>query len=502
MYNFFLNRSPIQLAVISGLIVGLSYQPLSLFILAYIGFIPLIFSWLHNNVKNNILSGYTFGIIYNLISNYWMATNSGAEFIVVLFSLISAVIYLSIFWGLAGALVGIVKKQINRLAMLPFLVVAVEWLRSFGPLGFPWGNLALTQTEILPLLQYIEYTGNYIIALFILSINVLIYYNYFISKFSKFSVASIITIILLFIGGGVLKIYLKSNYNFEKQISVAIIQPNLDPNKKWDNNTRSQNLSIMDSLHRVAINLEPDFILFPETALPTYLRINNKIREKLQSLVDISNIPILIGTVDRRIDSNGTKLYYNSSMYLKPYSTFEIYDKIHLVPFAEYDLIPSLLHPLGELNLNIERGVFKGGDNYKIFKFKNIKFSNLICYESSLPRYSRKFAKNGAQILMIQANDGWLGNSAGPYQHFEHARLRAIENCIPVIRCGNTGISGVISHTGDVERKIPIGTQDVIKETISLVNSTTFYSQYGDVFSAFCFVLSLFIGPVLSCLRN
>ena len=101
MYNFFLNRSPIQLAVISGLIIGLSYQPLSLFILAYIGFIPLIFSWLHNNVKNNILSGYTFGIIYNLISNYWMATNSGAEFIVVLFSLISAVIYLSIFWGLA-----------------------------------------------------------------------------------------------------------------------------------------------------------------------------------------------------------------------------------------------------------------------------------------------------------------------------------------------------------------------------------------------------------------
>ena len=102
----------------------------------------------------------------------------------------------------------------------------------------------------------------------------------------------------------------------------------------------------MDSLHLKAISLEPDIILFPETALPTYLRINKPIRNRLQTHVNQSNIPILIGTVDRRIDSNSNKLYYNSSIYIRPEQDFIMYDKIHLVPFAEYDLMPSLLHPL------------------------------------------------------------------------------------------------------------------------------------------------------------
>ena len=84
-----------------------------------------------------------------------------------------------------------------------------------------------------------------------------------------------------------------------------MIQPNIDPNEKWDNNNRTQTLNLMDSLYNEAIILEPDIILFPETALPTYLRINNRIRKQLQNKVNDSKIPILIGTVDRKVDSNG-----------------------------------------------------------------------------------------------------------------------------------------------------------------------------------------------------
>ena len=103
---------------------------------------------------------------------------------------------------------------------------------------------------------------------------------------------------------------------------------------------------------------------------------------------------------------------------------------------------------------------------------------------------------------MIQANDGWLGNSSGPYQHFEHARLRAIENRVSIVRAGNTGISGIISPTGQVYNKVPLDTQAVFLANISLNKSGSFYSEYGDVFAAFCFVIFLFIGPVLSCVKD
>ena len=298
------------------------------------------------------------------------------------------------------------------------------------------------------------------------------------------------------------KLNMESERNNNIELDIAVIQPNLNPNEKWDRSTRELTLNIMDSLHQLAIDLNPHIILFPETALPAYLRLNNSIRKRLQSAVNESNIPILIGTVDRRFDDLGKKLYFNSSMYLAPNEDYKMYDKIHLVPFAEYDLMPYILHPLGQLNLNIDRGIFMGGDNYAKFSYDKISFSNLICYESSLPRYARRFIKDGAKFLMIQANDGWLGKSAGPYQHFELARLRAIENRVPIVRSGNTGISGIIMRNGLVKKKVPLGEQSVFKEKITLGDAGSFYTKYGDVFASLCFVILLFVGPILSCIKK
>ena len=173
--TFLSNRAFWQLAIISGICIGLSYHQFNLGLLSYIGFIPLIHTWLIDGPKRNFLSGYIFGIVYNIISNYWIAANSGAEFIVVLFSLISAVLYLSIFWGIAGYIIGLLNNTDNPLIIVPFLIVSLEWIRSFGPLGFPWGNLALTQMEFLPILQFIDYAGSYIISFWIISINVILY---------------------------------------------------------------------------------------------------------------------------------------------------------------------------------------------------------------------------------------------------------------------------------------------------------------------------------------
>ena len=256
----------------------------------------------------------------------------------------------------------------------------------------------------------------------------------------------------------------------------------------------------MDSLHFESNKFKPDLVIFPETALPSYLVRDNYTRQKLQETVDSFNIPLLTGTIHAS-NYKGSKYYFNSAMFLKPQSDYELYSKIHLVPFAEYDLLPAIFHPLTKLNINIDRGRFKSGKEFVIFNWKNFLFSDLICYESSVPRIARKFVSMGAQFLVIQANDGWLGNSYGPYQHFELARLRAIENRVPIVRCANTGISGIIRPDGTVQKVIDLNQKGIISESVNIGFKSSFYTKYGDTFAFSCFIITL-VFIFFSCIRR
>ena len=491
---FFLKYPSWLLAICSGILVGISYLPFKTGFLIYFGFIPLFHLWIFNGAKSNFKTGLIFGITYNLISNYWIGTNSGAEFYVVALSLVFAIIYLGLFWAFAGYFYGLFKTSSNTYTILPFLIVSLEWIRSFGPLGFTWGNIALTQSEYLFILQLLDFTGTYSITFLVITLNILIYFMVIKKKQAKLKLYQATLIMFIISSFGFYRI--KNFQSIDKNLDIAIIQPNIDPNKKWDYKLRKETMAIMDSLYQNAIDMNPDLIVFPETALPSYLRIENHVRNRLQRKVNKSQIPILIGTVDRQVDQYGSKSYFNSSMYLNPKSEYLMYDKIHLVPFAEYDLIPSFISPLADLNLNINRGVFKKGKNYVKFQIDDNSFSNIICYESSFPRYARKFVANGADFLTIQANDGWLGKSAGPFQHFAQAKLRAIENRVPIVRGGNTGISGHILPTGEVISKTSLGDQVIIKEKLPIFKSGTFYSAYGDIFAVTMFIIFLYIGPI------
>jgi len=490
------NLKPWIQVIISGFIIGIAYHPFNLGFLAWVGFIPLFNVFIQGDLKKNIINGYIFGVIYNLTAFYWIGSNSGADVITVVGSLIAAVLYLSIYWSIAGIIVSIIpssqKKSINNL-LFPFLIVTIEWFRSFGPLGFPWANIALTQSKYIYLLQMLEVTGTYGVSFIVISINVIIYNSLKNDVFIKNGLLKVIILIIgISLAGWARVNSLNEPY---KYLDVVIVQPNIDPNIKW--HEKKQIISLMDSLHHEAAKLNPDIIVFPETALPSYLTIDYKTRKMLQTTVDKYNIPLLTGTIDMKIDDK-IKNYYNSAMLLKPKSDYMLYSKIHLVPFAEYDLFPKIFHPLTWLNINIDRGSFKSGEDYKIFHWKNISFSDIICYESSIPRIVREFVYRGSELLIIQANDGWLGNSYGPYQHFELARLRAIENRIPVLRSANTGISGVIRPDGTIQKKVGLNNKLIFQEKINIINSGSIYTKYGDIFAIISFIITLIIS-VISC---
>ena len=487
--NFFLNLNPFIQVIISGFISGLAFHPLELGFLTWGSFVPVIHVFNISHFKKNIIYGYIFGLSFNLTAFYWIGANSGADVLTVFGSLFAAVFYLASFWAGAGFLFSLISKGDQRILgniFFPFIIVIIEYVRSFGPLGFPWSNLALSQSKYIYFIQFIEVTGTYGVSFIIIGFNMILYYvtQKKISLFKGLSFISFILIGLSIVGMGRVMSLPKSNQN----ITVAIVQPNINPNTKWQN--KKEIIAFMDSLHQESIKFNPDLIVFPETALPSYLVRDNRTRSVLQRTVNRSSIPLLTGTIHTSFENN-KRYYYNSSMFIIPHKKYELYSKIHLVPFAEYDLLPSIFHPLTKLNINIDRGNFKSGNNYKIFKYENLLFSNLICYESSIPNISRAFVSRGAEFIVIQANDGWLGSSFGPYQHFELARLRAIENRIPVVRCANTGISGIINLDGSVKTKVRLNEEKIVFASLSTNKNGSFYTNYGDIFAIIILIIFL-----------
>ena len=174
-----MNLNPLIQVIISGFITGLAFHPLGLGFLAWGSFVPLIHVFNISHFKKNIIYAYIFGLSFNLTAFYWIGVNSGADFITVLGSLFAAVFYLAFFWAVAGLLFSLISKghqHISGNIFFPFIIVLIEYVRSFGALGFPWSNLALTQSNYIYFIQFIEVTGTYGVSFFIIGFNVILYY--------------------------------------------------------------------------------------------------------------------------------------------------------------------------------------------------------------------------------------------------------------------------------------------------------------------------------------
>jgi len=366
----------------------------------------------------------------------------------------------------------------------------MEWVRSLGPLGFPWANLALSQTNYLPLIQIADITGSYGITFWILMINAGIYLI-ITEKRPKRYIAFTSALFVFTALYGFFRISVLESEPIYKRVEIAVTQPNIDPNEKWDRENKTMVYQLMDSLHVVANELSPDLILWPETALPTYLRLSRSTRNKIMKRIQSYNIPLLSGTVDRRVNQDGETEYFNGSIYLKENGSFEMYNKVLLVPFAEYIPFTKKFPILKKLNFG--QGNFTQGTDYTVFNLDSIRFSNVICYESSIPGVVRKFINQGAQFITIEANDGYLGNSAGPYQHFALAKLRSVENRVPIVRSANTGISGAFNVVGRVQHQVPIGETAVFLARIDCIYIDSIYTRFGDVFAVLCLVITLIV---------
>ena len=442
-----IGKKNLAFSIISGLLLGLSFPPFNFGFFAWIFLIPLLHIYYSEvDFKEKFLSFYIASFVSHALITHWVALNSGTSIQVAIFSYLALCIFYSFYWVLYLIFVhlSIKIKFFYRIEFLiwPLMWIIFEIIRSIGPLAAPWLNLSLSQSNYDRIIQLISINEHFL-AFIVIIFNYLIFK--FISLRRKKYLFYFVFVLISSMTIGQTLILKYNNSVFSKEINISIGQPVIYPDEKWNPFLKERNRKIMNDLLEDSLTKNPDIIVWPEAALTSFLNISDSIeRKEIQEKLKHSSI---ITGIPQRVYEDDELKIYNSAIFIKSDGFYDTYQKIFLVPFAEY--VPFFKKWLTKINQFDDMGSFTPGKNFKTFKVNDILFSILICYDSSSYKLASKMVKNGAEIIFVITNDSYVGK-AMPYQHFQHAKLRAIELGVPVVQSANNGISGIILPSGKV----------------------------------------------------
>ncbi|MDZ7722147.1 MAG: apolipoprotein N-acyltransferase [candidate division KSB1 bacterium] len=474
-------------SILSGILLALSFPPFKTGFLAYGALIPLFWLLQYSSLKQAAVWGYMTGLVFYAATVFWIA-------VITLPGCIGTLLVVPLYLALYSVLHTLIIKRLGShgYLFLPFLWIAVEYLQSLSEFSFPWNHLGYTQTFYLPLIQHASLTSVYGVSFWIFLFNVLLFFLYQCRQTKTLRVRIGVVLVLWFVLPLVHGLLITRNSS-HPLLKVAMIQGNIDPIKKWEGDIYENNFRRYGQLSRQALQQNNvDLLIWPETALPFYLRLNRTYRNRLENFVDSVRVPVLTGTLDYDYDSQGQSRHYKSAHLYAPDTSAQRYDKIKLVPFSErvpypdsfpFQYVKPVMYQYGTGNYSV-------GDSIYVFEWKEsrdtlantdkrIKTGVAICYESVYPEHVRAYVKQGAQFITVITNDAWFGKSSGPYQHAQIAVMRAIENRRAVARCANTGISCFIDPYGRVRQSTDLFTTAVVTGNIELCESLTFFTRYG-----------------------
>lgn len=492
----------------SGFLLFLSFPNIDLYFLAWGALAPVLMSLYDKDRRFAFNAGLLLGIVYFFGTTYWIYHaihvygSMSFIFSIILVFLLS--LYLSLYTAAFCLLysIAIKKTALPALLVAPCLWTSLEFIRSYALTGFPWSSLGYSQYKFLPLIQVADITGIYGISFLIVAFNGAIA-DIFIIKRTKTerplcsSLASLggfvclFLILILTFSYGFFRLYQDRNGS---NLKAAIIQGNIEQDKKWDISYQKAVLNAYKELTLKAAAESPDIIIWPETALPFSFKNDRALTEELLSFQKELNSYLLFGSILVKEDKENTRSkksrLSNSAVLLDRNGNVSyIYDKIHLVPFGEYVPIRKFLFFIDKLVYGV--GDYHPGDSYIRAVTPFGSFATLICYEIIFPGMVRKFFIREGDFIITITNDAWFGATNGPYQHFSMAVFRAIENRKPVLRAANSGISGFIDSNGNIIDKTRLFERTYLIKEIKKDTTQTLYTRYGDIFSYLCIVISV-----------
>ena len=475
--------------ITSGVLLGLSFSPFPFpfSLLSIAGFVWLFrLTDLTHSAREMAYFAYPGIIIWNLITTYWLmfATIAGGIAAILANSAIMT-LPLMLFWHLRHRSLPL---WFTSLA-IPAIWVSYEYLHFRWDLSWPWLSLGNSFATAPWLVQYIAYTGSLGITFWIVLSAWLIF---------RKSSPTLIVLVLLIPGLVSLARYAIHSPTVSQHVEIAVVQPNYDsylhlagyPNPI---DPLEDLLAYSDQVVTPATQA----VFWPENAVMALIQQDypGKAERLMNEYAGMWEAPLITGSSFMRRYPPGEEPpvvrgeygglsynIYNSALGFYPDGSLEFYKKAKLVPMVER--IP-FLHTLRKLDYFnwidwTKAAMFGKGSGLDMFDVDGVQTPALICYDSVYPDWVRRFVKNGAGFLMVITNDGWWGNTSGHIQHFEYARLRAVETGRTVLRSANNGISGVIHFNGDVSLKTEYWTRDAFRYQVPVYEHQTFYVRYGD----------------------
>lgn len=440
-------------AVVSGILLALSFAPVSWGFCGWIALVPLLFSIeTAKSRRQALLRGWVAGIVFFFFSLHWIVHVAFAAWpLLVLFE--------SLFFILFAWLLD--QGRSVRNSFLKIFWIALAWmsceiLRSEMPIfGFGWNLLAFSQSYHPPVLQSAGLFGAYGLGFGMALVNACLFSSLQgranrgrNGLIMSFLVAAVIFAGLFIYGNA----QLAKPENPKEKIRISVIQGNIPQSVKWETIARGKILEIYLTLTQLAAFDRPSLIIWPEAAFPGYF--NRDVESpRVQEVVSKAGIPLLFGAPHLVTDDTA----FNSAYLMDAEGSIrERYDKQNLVPFGEYVPLKFIFGFLERVAYALGVSDFSAGKTPAVFRLFNeeMAFSVLICFEDTFSQLSRRFVDLGAQFLVVMTNDAWFERSAAPYQHLDASIFRAVENGVPVVRAANTGVSAFISSRGHVYARV------------------------------------------------
>ncbi|MGA1796419.1 MAG: apolipoprotein N-acyltransferase [bacterium] len=472
--------------------------------LAWVALLPLLWLVCTTEGRGLFWYGWWTGIVFFSGLLYWlsgtMVRYGGLPLILSRLSLLLLCLYLGLYVASFSVLLryALRRTRVPFSILAPTLWVALEWVRSYLLTGFPWGLLGYSQARSAVFVQCADLAGVYGISFLIVFVNAALadIIRWYVSpgpgeRAQRRIVRETLAlglVITIAAGYGLFRLHTPvfpapGSGATGGPLAVALIQGNIPQEMKRD---VAQSYTILAEYGRMSMAL-PDrpgrLVIWPETACnATALPGEGTTFSVVSGWAQRIGSPLLLGCPRYALDREGA---FNSAFLLSPTGELTgFYDKMHLVPFGEYFPFQWVADALGGM------GSFLRGNDVTVFPIQGRFFSVIICFEAIFPDLCRRFVREGADFLVNLTNDAWFGDTAAPYQHFDMACMRAVENRVWLARAANTGISAIVDPWGRVVRRGGIFERLVIEGEIGANPPSSLYVGIGDLFAWVCLFFS------------
>ena len=504
----------IALSLLSGLLLAAAWPARGITALVFIALVPIL------AIEDMALKGkeqlFPYSILtfltWNVLTTWWIWNASPAAILAFLINALLMATVLQLFH--------LSRKRIATPISHAFLVtlwLSMEWLQHSWSLKWPWLNLGNAFSPHPDWIQWYEYTGTAGGTIWILLSNILIFsfvkaiYEH---KGKKTIIADAVVSAIVFAVPIIIGETMYSRYEERGSYTeIVIVQQNIDPWGDRKDDHIARNLRLADSL----VTDNTAFVVGSELTINDNLwldRGETRSLRRLRELVESHpNTSIVIGAetfekvpegmendfAARRFSNSEGRYFTHNTALLIDSAGLQMRHKTQLVPGAEsMPRWTGFLRRFAATAPYVESSL-KGDTSIRNLHFGKHDAAVMICYESAFGGYVARHIKQGADLLFIITNDGWWGDTPGHRQHFEMARLRAIENRRCVAQSANTGISGFINQRGDVVERTQYWTETAIRSTVKANTETTFYTRHGDYLYiiALCVCCALMVGLII-----